>query len=149
MPRRRYRHTSYPPRSGDPMVDWVFMQFVQFLRRETIQVRRKKRLCDPQDPHRRVLRGLMDPDTDKRSRIIHILINAAKSVHPDRDAEVETLIHELCHIVFWKTGERHILQMEAMLAKRFTDAQRRFLKSFLPRHEVKRYPGISQAVAVA
>jgi len=128
------------PHSGDRMVDWVFMQFVTFLRRETLRIRRKKRLVDPDDPHRVCLRGLMDPDTDKRARIIHILINAARSVHRDRDEEVGTLIHELSHIVFWKTGERFIVQMENMLIRKFSSAQRRYLKAFLPRHEIKNYP---------
>lgn len=121
------------PLSGDGLVDWIFKQFIFFLRRETLRIKRKKRLLNPDDPHH-AIRGLMDSDLEPK---IEITINAAKSVHCNRDEEAETLIHELCHILFWKTQERFIRQAEKILIKRLTSEQMSLLKSFIPRHEVK------------
>lgn len=122
------------PLSGDKLVDWVFKQFIFFIRRETLSIKRKKRLLNPDDKHRRAICGLMDPQSEPK---IIITINSARRVHPSKDAEVETLIHELSHIVFWKTPERFIGQVEKILVNKFTKEQKTFLKSFLPNHEVK------------
>ncbi len=145
MTGRHTKNLTTLPLSGDRLTDWIFKQFVFFLRRETLQIRRKKRLVDPDDPHRKAVRGLMDP-AGHTGRYINILINSAKSTHANRDEEVETLIHELSHVVFWKTQEHFICQAENILVKRFTRAQRVYLKSFLPRHEVKRYPKFFKAI---
>lgn len=122
------------PLSGDNLTDWIFKQFVFFLRRETLNIKRRKRLSDPDDKHHRAIRGLMDYTFEPN---IEIIINSAKSRHGSRNEEVETLIHELAHIVFWKTPERFIEQIEKILISKFTQEQRNFLKSFIPRHEVK------------
>lgn len=122
------------PLSGDKLVDWIFKQFIFFLRRETLYIKRKKRLLNPNDKHHRAISGLMDPEFEPN---IEITINSAKSVHVNRNEEVETLIHELSHVLFWKTRERFIWQIEEILIKKFTKEQKDFLKSFIPRHEVK------------
>ncbi len=119
------------PLSGDKLTDWVFKQFVFFLRRETLHIKRKRRLLDE---HRRVIRGLMEHGSEQN---IEITINCAKSQHESRNEEVGTLIHELAHIVFWKTREEFIRQIERILISSFTQEQKDFLKSFIPRHEVK------------
>lgn len=124
------------PRSGDKLVDWIFKQFVFFLRRETLRIKRKRYVYDKEDPHRKALYGLMQAPGAPDPRI-DILINAAKSRHSNRDEEVDTLIHELCHVVFWKTGERFVRQLDRILKKRLTQEQKNHLKSFIPRHEVK------------
>lgn len=127
-------------RSGDPLTDWFFRQFIAVLKDEKVHISRKRRLVNPDDPHRRVIRGLMDPDIHPSGNWVQILINPSKNTHRDRNEEVETLVHELAHVILPKTGERGILTVETALSKGFTPSQRRFLKSFLPRHEVKRYP---------
>ncbi|MCC6934652.1 MAG: hypothetical protein IT406_03145 [Candidatus Yanofskybacteria bacterium] len=139
------------PRCGDALVDWFFRQFVAILRSERVRIARKKRLINPDDPHRRVIRGLMDPDIHPSGSWVQILINPAKNTHRCRDEEVETLIHELSHVLMPRSGERAILAMESMLSKRFSLAQRRALKAFIPRHEVKRYPrmAVSRKIATA
>lgn len=91
----------------------------------------------------------MDPDVHPSGSWVQILINPAKNTHKCRDEEVETLIHELSHVLMPRSGERAILVMESLLSKRFTAAQRRMLKSFIPKHEVKRYPRISVSGKVA
>ena len=123
------------PLSGDELVDWVFKQFIFFLSRKTLHIKRKKRLLDPDDKSHRSIMGMMDSGAAPK---IKITINCAKSLHKNRDKEVETLIHELGHIVFWKTPERFIKQIEEILIDRFTQEQKNFLKSFIPRHEVKK-----------
>jgi len=125
------------PLSGDKLTDWVFKQFIFFLRRETLIIKRKKRLLNPADPHKKVRCGLMEPELAPGGHGIQITINPAKSIHCNRDEEVETLIHELSHVVFWKTPERFIGQIEKILVNKFTQEQKSFLKSFIPRHEVK------------
>ena len=127
------------PLSGDKLTDWIFKQFIFFLQKETLSIKRKKRLMDPykSNVHRKALRGLMDPEVGPSQHHIEITLNCAKSIHCNRDEEVETLIHELCHILFWKTRESFILQMEKILVLRLTIEQKNFLKLFLPRHEVK------------
>lgn len=125
------------PLSGDKLTDWIFKQFLFFLRKETLSIKRKKRLLDPYDPHRKVLRGLMDSEVGPSKHHIEITLNSAKRIHCNRNEEVETLIHELSHILFWKTRENFIYQMEKILVIRLTSEQKNFLKMFLPRHEVK------------
>lgn len=130
------------PRSGDVLVDWFFRQFIRVLRTEQVRVARKRRLVNPDDPRRRVIRGLMDPDLDPRGNWVQILINPARNTHRDRDEEVETLIHELAHVILPHAGEREVLRIERSLSGQFTRAQRGVLRAFIPRHEVKRYPRI-------
>jgi len=140
MKRAAQKYEEKLPRSGDSLADWIFGQFITFIRKETVRISRKKRLINPDDPHRRVIRGLMDPDIHPSGNWVQILINSAKNTHRCRDEEVETLIHELSHVIMPKTTERHILRIESILAHKFTLSQRRYLKSFIPRHEVKKYP---------
>jgi hypothetical protein len=143
MKRAAQKHLTELPKSGDTLVDWFFRQCVVILRSERVRISRKKRLVNPDDPHRKVIRGLMDPDIHPSGNWVQILINPAKNTHKCRDDEVETLIHELAHALMPRSGERAILGIESILTKRFTVAQRRYLKSFIPKHEVKRYPGLS------
>ena len=134
--------------SGNPLADWVFRRFVEVLSSERVRIVRKKRLVNPDDPHRRTIRGLMDPDSFPVGSRVQIFINSARSTHRTRNEELETLLHELSHIVWPHAREREILQMENILARQFTGHQRNALKAFLPRHEVKNYPrprGIAMA----
>lgn len=129
-----------PPLSGDILTDWFFRQFIGILNSERVRISRKKRLFHPDRRARKAIRGLMDPDIHPSGTWVQILINPAKNTHRCRDEEVETLIHELAHILMPKTGERAILSIENHLTQRFTAIQRRYLKAYIPRHEVKRYP---------
>ncbi len=125
------------PLSGDKLLDWIFKQFVFFLRRETLRIKRKKRLCYPKDRHRKAIWGLMEPEVGPGGHFIEITINSAKSKHKNRDEELETLIHEVCHVLFFKTRESFIEQITLILSTGFTQEQRNFLKTFLPRGETK------------
>ena len=149
MKRAAFRRLTGLPKSGDALVDWLFRQFIMVLRDERVRISRKKRLINPDDPHRRVIRGLMDPDIHPSGNWVQILINPAKNTHRDRDEEVETLIHELAHIVMPRTGEQSICAVETILTHQFSPSQLRILKSFIPRHEVKRYPRVDVPGRVA
>jgi hypothetical protein len=135
-----FRRSLVLPQSGDALTDWFFRQFIAILKTEEVRIGRKKRLVNPDDPHRKVIRGLMDPDLDPEGALVHIFINPSRTTHRNRDEEVETLVHELAHVILPKTPERSIFGIERILARRLTRAQRTFLKAFLPRHEIKHYP---------
>lgn len=149
MKRAAQKFVTSMPKSGDSLVDWMFRQFVVVLQSERVKVTRKKRLVNPDDPHRKVIRGLMDPDIHPSGNWVQILINPAKNTHKSRNDEVETLIHELAHVILPRSGERAILAMENLLARRFSVAQRRYLKSYIPKHEVKHYPRVGAPGRVA
>jgi len=88
------------------------------------------------------VRGLNDLD------LAIIYLNAAKKIHPTSDDYVETIIHEAFHTILegGKPGHKGIIRHEAIdviaeiLIKKFTDEQKRYLKKFIPRKEVKRGP---------
>src|SRR3989344_7989102 len=122
------------PLSGDSLTDWIFKQFFFFLQKETLRIKRKKRVV-LSDKHHKALRGLMNPEVGPSEYHIEIILSSDKKMHCNRDEEVETLIHELCHILFGKTHERFIFQMECILIKKLTIEQKNFLKTFIPRHE--------------
>jgi hypothetical protein len=124
------------PRSGDKLVDWIFKQFVFFLRKETTHIKRKKRISTARIDPQLTVAGMMCPQ-DEAGHRVDILINSAKNAHRSRDDELKTLIHELCHLVFWKTWERFIGQMEMIMLEKLTQEQKSYLKSFIPHHEVK------------
>ncbi|MEK9208762.1 MAG: hypothetical protein AAB910_01655 [Patescibacteria group bacterium] len=149
MKRAAQKFVTAMPKSGDTLVDWMFRQCVMVLQSERVKVTRKRRLVNPDDPHRKVIRGLMDPDIHPSGNWVQILINPAKNTHKNRNDEVETLIHELAHVILPRSGERAILAMENLLARRFSPAQRRYLKSYIPKHEVKHYPRVSVPGRVA
>ncbi len=143
-----YRRADLALPSGDALADWFFRQFVRVLTSERVRIVRKKRLVNPDDAHRRVIRGLMDPDVDPNGERVQILINAARTTHRDRDEEMETLVHELAHVILPKTAERSILSIENILSRTLSREQRGCLKAFLPRHEVKKYPSALPADVV-
>lgn len=144
MKRAAQKYLTSIPKSGDLFVDWIFTQYVIALRSQRVRIVRKKRLINPDDPRRLVIRGLLDPDS---GNWVQILINPAKNTHSNRDEEVETLIHEVGHLILPRASERSILRLETILSRRFSMAQRRYLKSFIPKHEVKHYPGLILSVA--
>ncbi len=119
--------------SGDRLVDWIFRRFVEFLNYEVMAIRKKKGLRDPDDHHCKALRGFLTVDDE-------IYLSASKVQHRNKDEMLETLIHEVSHLLFEDVKERHIAQLENILGLKFTDEQKRILKKFIPKHTVKRGP---------
>lgn len=119
------------PRSGNWFIDWVFKEYALVLRKKTTRIKRKKGLLDPERGN--AVAGLTKINKSK----VEITINSDREANTSRNAEVKTLIHELGHVVFW-ARERNIRQLEKRLFKEgFTKEQKNFLKSFLPKYEVK------------
>jgi len=120
------------PLSGDILVDTLFEIFVEALEKTIEAVRMKKVLRDPDD-RRKELHGLL----------IEGKIYLGRHKHKTKKVPlVKTLIHELLHAVTdvnvvkeWK-----IRRLERILHIRFTDAQKRFLRKYIPKHEVKEEP---------
>lgn len=126
------------PSSGDLLIDWHFKQLIEPLLKETVIVRKKKPLFDPNDPPpRKAVRGLYVP-RDNEPDIIYL--NSSKSVHTNWKEYVETLIHELSHNIHTKAEETDIKELEEILTLKFTDDQKKYLKQFIPKKPVKLDP---------
>lgn len=128
------------PRSGDALTDWMYRQFVSMLNDENLVVYRMRRLHDPADRRRRALRGIMDPYIHPSGKHIQIIVNPARSANRNWVQEVETLVHELTHVLMERTRERGIVQLEKILAKNITLEQKRYLRMFLPDETIHQYP---------
>jgi len=124
------------PTSGDRLIDWHFRQIVNILERGIYAIRKKKRLVDTDDrPPRKAIRGLYDPNLEM------IFLNASKSQHPTWQDYIETLIHEASHKLHPLSKHRGgIDDIEKILMIKFTDEQKRYLKKFIPKKEVKHDP---------
>lgn len=119
--------------SGDRLVDWIFNRFIEIANKAPI--RKKKRLLDPDDPRKKTaLSGLVTKQND-------IYLNSAKIRHKNKDELLKTFIHELAHILFFpKIKHRYIYSITTILLLKFSDKQKRILKSYIPKHEVKKNP---------
>lgn len=120
------------PLSGDILVDTLFEILIEALEKTIEAVRMKKVLRDP-DNRRKELHGLL----------IEGKIYLGKHKHKVKKAPlVKTLIHELLHAVtdVEVVKEWKIRRLERVLYIRFTDAQKRFLRKYIPKHEVKEEP---------
>lgn len=121
------------PRSGDPLADEIFRSFLKTLRQ--VKIYKKRGLRDPHD-RRRKLYGLFDLDTIWLS--------------PDKRPQepiVKILIHELWHRFFLiglapekEFKERLARKLEDALWAKLTDAQKKLLRSHIPKHYVKLQP---------
>lgn len=118
------------PLSGDSLIDLEFKILVETLEREISAIRLKKVLRDPDD-RRKDLLGLLTEGKiylGKRSHRVY------------QEPMVRTLIHELKHASRPPIREKRIRQLAKYYFARFTDQQKRFLRSYIPKHEVKKEP---------
>lgn len=127
-----------PPLSGDHLVDWHFRLILDAIRKQMVSIKKKKILTDPdeKDPQKRrkTLYGLYDPETKE------IFLSASKCKHPTKMSMVRSLIHEIYHKITPDIFHNRLYRIENILMIRFTDEQKRYLKKFIPRHEVKKGP---------
>ena len=119
------------PLSGDRLIDWEFKRLVHILENVIEFVRKKKGLRSPKD-RRMKLWGFLTED------YIVYLSSEKRSKPPI----VKILIHETLHALYPPSVVRHryIYQKADILWVRFTDAQKRYLRAFIPKHEVKTDP---------
>ena len=121
------------PLSGDRLIDWEFRRIVYVLDNIVAFIRKKKVLRDPDDRRKKLLGFLASGH-----RIIYL------SPHKHECPLAKTLIHEALHILYpprvSPVPHRCIFQKEDILWLRFTESQKRFLRSYIPKHEVKTDP---------
>ena len=120
------------PFSGDKLVDTLFLMLLEALKNEVQAIHMKNILRDPDDK-RKELFGIL---TEER-------IYLGKRKHRKKEEPlVKTLIHELLHVILSRSNHRFIRGLEQQFWIRFTDSQKRYLRNFIPRHTVKKEPGI-------
>ena len=122
------------PLSGDILIDTFFKIFIEALDKTIEAVRVKGILRDPED-RRKELQGLL----------VEGKIYLGKRKNKKRKSSlVGTLIHELLHVITDVNVVREgmILKLENVFYIRFTDAQKRYLRKYIPKHEVKEEPPI-------
>ena len=113
-------------KSGDPLLDWTFRRFIEISNTKVKQIVLKRRL---KDENGELLDGLWDPNTGI------LYLNPAKSGHKKPYDILQSFIHELAHILHESTKHRNIWQLEKILWEKFTPAQKRALRSFIPKDE--------------
>lgn len=135
---KRKNNKRGPPLSGDYLVDWHFRLILDAIHKQMVSVKKKKVLTNPdeKDPKKRreTLYGLYDRKTKE------VFINASKCKHPTKMSMVRALIHEIYHKITPNIFHNRIYRIENILMARFTDEQKRYLKKFIPKHEVKKGP---------
>ena len=122
------------PLSGDILIDTFFKIFIEALDKTIEAVRVKGILLDPEH-RRKELQGLL----------VEGKIYLGKRKNKKRKSSlVGTLIHELLHAItdVEVVREGMILKLENVFYIRFTDAQKRYLRKYIPKHEVKEEPPI-------
>lgn len=130
--------TNELPSSGDRLVDWHFKQIIGPLIKGEIIIRKKKRLFDMSDkPPRKAIRGFYSPQ-ENGPDIIYL--SSSKRKHPNRQEMLKTMIHELAHHFHNETSHPAIYELEEILALKFTDDQKKYLKQFIPKKPVKLDP---------
>lgn len=120
------------PLSYDAQTDLIFDIFLEALAKTIEAVRMKDVLRDP-DNRRKELYGLLSGGK----------IYLGKRKHKKKkEPFVRTLIHELLHAItdVDAVKEAKIRRWEKILYVRLTDAQKRFLRKYVPKHEVKEEP---------
>lgn len=132
------RNGKGPPLSGDRLADILFKMMIDAIYYRISSIKKKKVLTNPdeKDPKkkRETLYGLHSPTTKE------IYLSASKCKHPTRVSMIPALIHEVCHEIMPDVFHRRIYQLERALKVRFTDEQKRYLRKFIPKHEVKTGP---------
>ncbi|MEK7520871.1 MAG: hypothetical protein AAB560_02215 [Patescibacteria group bacterium] len=122
------------PRSGDQLTDWFFRNCLFVLNNIVARISKKENLRDP-DRRWRKLDGLLLTESDE------VYLEAGLHIN-DR---LVTLIHECLHILLPETRENKILQLEKILWRRFTHDQKKIIKTYIPKHKVKKGPPPSNA----
>lgn len=134
MPQQKRRQKSRRfPTSGDNNIDWEFRRIVDIVERLAAFIKTKKVLRDPKD-RRKILYGLLTGDNE-------IWISVAKK-HQKRFPPTRILIHEAIHILYPRfVWERYTEEKEEILYKqRFTEEQRAFLRSYIPKRPSPKEP---------
>lgn len=135
---KKRKNAKGPPLCGDRLVDLLFKMILDAIYYRILSIKKKKNLTDPDEKNpkkkRETLYGLHCPDTKE------IYLSASKCKHPTKMSMIPALIHEILHEITDNIFHHRIYQLEKILALRFSDTQKRYLRKFIPKHEVKRGP---------
>ncbi len=130
------------PLCGDKLVDMYFKIILDSICYKISSIKKKKGVNNPYEKdhkeRRKALYGLYDPNTNE------IFLSASKCKHPTKMSMIPALIHEVLHEVMPTVFHRRIFQLEHALAHRFTEAQKRYLRHFIPKHHVKTGPKVQE-----
>ena len=139
---KRRKNGKKPPLCGDRLVDLLFKMMLDAIYYRISSIKKKKVLTDPdeKDPkkRRKTLYGLYDPDTKE------VFLSASKCKHPTNMSMIPALVHETFHEIMPDVFHHRIHQLERVLKIRLTDEQKRYLRKFIPKHEVKIGPRASK-----
>lgn len=126
------------PLCGDNLTDLLFRIIVDTICYRISAIKKKKNLTNPDttDPQKRrqAFYGIYDKERKE------VYLSDSKCKHPTKISMVSTLIHEVLHEAMLHVFERRILRLERILETRFNDKQKRYLRGFIPRHQVKTGP---------
>ena len=130
------------PLCGDKLVDIFFKIIVDSIHYKISSIKKKKIVTDPYEKSakekRSTLYGFYDYTTNE------IFLSASKCKHPTKMSMISALIHEVLHEVMPSVFHRRTYQLEHALVIRFTDAQNRYLRHFIPKHHVKTGPKVQE-----
>ncbi|MDO8574844.1 MAG: hypothetical protein Q7R61_01050 [bacterium] len=135
---KRRKNGKGPPLCGDNLTDLLFKIVVDTICHTVAAIKKKKNLTDPDitDPQkrRRACYGIYDRERKE------VYLSYSKCKHPTKISMVPSLIHEVLHAAMPHVFERRILRLEIILETRLTDKQKRYLRRFIPKHQVKTGP---------
>lgn len=139
---KRGKNGKKPPLCGDRLVDLFFKLIIEIIHHRIVSIKKKKNVTDlyEKDPKKKraALYGIYYPETKE------IFLSASKCKHPTKMSMIPVLIHEVFHEIMPNVYEKRIYQIERILKIRFTDEQKRYLRKFIPKHEVKTGPRPSE-----
>ena len=115
-----------PPKSGEPLIDLWMICIVALLRE--IKIKKAKNIIDTRNRYEKNICGILTNDGE-----IHLNDSRHRKI---KEPITLTLIHETLHYLMPELPERYIKRFEKILYIRFTDAQKRYIRSFIPKHTV-------------
>lgn len=139
---KRKKNGKGPPLSGDRLTDLIFKMMLDAIHYRISSIKKKKILTDPDEKdskkRRETIRAIYDPETKE------VFLSASKCKHPTKISMVSSLIHEIFHEIMPDAFHKRIYQFEKVLIVKLSDKQKRYLRKFIPKHEVKIGPRPSE-----
>ncbi len=127
---KKVKSNGKPPLSGNNIFDLIFKVLLEILEKEIAAINVKRILMDPDDKTEELC-GLIQEGEIYLGKRKHKLTSSSIT---------STLIHELLHQALPKLREKRIKQFEKCLWPNLTDTQKRYLRQYIPKHEVKKEP---------
>lgn len=139
MIKKKKKRPQRLPVSGNPLVDWMFRRLVYFLKRRVDEIKKSKKLRNPND-RRRIMYGYLEVDREFSHRLARAVIFLRKSDDDTHDDLGQYLVHELSHFICPLVGEEDIYRLEKILWQLFTLEQKKIIRSYIPKHTIEKDP---------